>query len=184
MKDGYWMGRRQESRQQFLLISVNFLSFAFFFSRASGRLRMIVVFRKWTLKSDNINKTTKNRSLAFILFIYLFYGSRTKIVLGSACRPSRQQFSVVFLRNSRKYGLGSLRKTPTEGIPPTGPGLTCGQLALFLQSTPSLDYFIHCFNILNYSQILSDIAFAFLSIFVAFLDSINAEEFRCVFRIK
>ena len=23
-----------------------------------------------------------------------------------------------FLRNSRKYGLGSLRKTPTEGIPP------------------------------------------------------------------
>ena len=34
---------------------------------------------------------------------------------------------------SRKYGLGSLRKTPTEDIPPIGPGPTCGQLALFLQ---------------------------------------------------
>ena len=27
-----------------------------------------------------------------------------------------------FLQKSRKYGLGSLRKTPTEGIPPIGLG--------------------------------------------------------------
>ena len=27
-----------------------------------------------------------------------------------------------FLRNSRKYGLGSLKKTPTEGNPPIGLG--------------------------------------------------------------
>ena len=35
---------------------------------------------------------------------------------GRACRPRG------FLRNSRKYGLGSLRKTPTEGTPPIGLG--------------------------------------------------------------
>ena len=30
----------------------------------------------------------------------------------------------------RKYGPGSLRKTPTEGTSPIGPGPTCGRLAL------------------------------------------------------
>ena len=35
-----------------------------------------------------------------------------------------------FLGNSRKYGLGSLRKAPTEDIPTTGPGPTSGKLAL------------------------------------------------------
>ena len=53
-----------------------------------------------------------------------------------------------FLRNLRKYGLGSLKKTPTEGTPPYRPRshdrtigltpstnqLTSGQLALNLQS--------------------------------------------------
>ena len=40
-----------------------------------------------------------------------------------------------FLRNSRKYGLRSLRKTPPmEGPLPIGPGSTSGQLALNLQS--------------------------------------------------
>ena len=39
---------------------------------------------------------------------------------GPVCRPSRSEISVVFLRNSRKYGLGSLRKTPTEGTQPIG----------------------------------------------------------------
>ena len=38
-----------------------------------------------------------------------------------------------FLLNFRKYGLGSLRKTPAEGTPPTGPGATSGQLVLILQ---------------------------------------------------
>ena len=39
-------------------------------------------------------------------------------------RLSTQPFGVFrgFLRNSRKYGLGSFRKTPTEGIPPIGLG--------------------------------------------------------------
>ena len=40
---------------------------------------------------------------------------------GRACRPSRSEFSVVFLRNSRKYGLGSLRKTPHGGHPAFSP---------------------------------------------------------------
>ena len=41
-----------------------------------------------------------------------------------------------FLQNSRKYGLGSLRKTPTEGIPPIGlgPSWTIG-LKSYNQST-------------------------------------------------
>ena len=34
---------------------------------------------------------------------------------GRAFRPSHTEFSVGFLRNSRKYELRSLRKTPTEG---------------------------------------------------------------------
>ena len=37
---------------------------------------------------------------------------------GRACWPSRSEFSVVFLRNLRKYGLGSHRKIPTEGTSP------------------------------------------------------------------
>ena len=53
--------------------------------------------------------------------------------LGRACRLSRSEFSVVFLRNLRKNELGSLRKTPTEGSPPIGPGPTSGHLALSLQ---------------------------------------------------
>ena len=40
----------------------------------------------------------------------------------------------------RKYGLGSLRKTPTEGILPTGPGPTSGQLALILQPNISISH--------------------------------------------
>ena len=38
-------------------------------------------------------------------------------------------FRGVFL-NSSKYGLGYLGKAPTEGTPPTGPGIASGQLAL------------------------------------------------------
>ena len=37
-----------------------------------------------------------------------------------------------------KYGLGSLRKTPTEGNPPIVPGPTSGQLDLYLY--PSISY--------------------------------------------
>ena len=47
---------------------------------------------------------------------------------GRYCRPSRSEFTMVCFWNSRKYELGSLRKTPAEGIPPKIPGLTNGQL--------------------------------------------------------
>ena len=40
-----------------------------------------------------------------------------------------------FLRNSFKYRLGSLRKTPMESIPPTVPSPTSEQLDLSLQPT-------------------------------------------------
>ena len=52
-------------------------------------------------------------------------------------RLSAHPFGVFrgFLRNSGKYGLGSLRKTPTEGTPPIGPGPTSGQLILNQQPT-------------------------------------------------
>ena len=49
-----------------------------------------------------------------------------------------------FLRNSRKYGLGSLWKTPTDGTVPTSPGPTSGQLSLILLSNPTL-FFIENF---------------------------------------
>ena len=54
---------------------------------------------------------------------------------GRACRPSLFGVFRGFLRNSRKYRLGFLRKTPTEGTPPIGPGSTSGQLALHLRPT-------------------------------------------------
>ena len=50
-------------------------------------------------------------------------------------RPSRSEFSVVFSENSRKYGLGSLRKTSEEGTFPVGPGVISGQFSFILQPT-------------------------------------------------
>ena len=54
-------------------------------------------------------------------------------------RLSTQPFGIfcVFLRNSRKYRLGSFRKISTQGIPLLRPSPTCGQLALFLQPNPT-----------------------------------------------
>ena len=43
-----------------------------------------------------------------------------------------------YLRNSSKYGLGSLRKTLTEGTPLVGSSPTSGQLAFNLQPTNHL----------------------------------------------
>ena len=55
-------------------------------------------------------------------------------------RLSTKLFEVFpgFLRLTRKYGLGSLKKTSTESIPPIGPGPTSGQLALRLQPANQL----------------------------------------------
>ena len=44
-----------------------------------------------------------------------------------------------FLRNSGKYGLGSLRMTPTEDTPPKVPGPTSGLLDSYLQPTNQPD---------------------------------------------
>ena len=54
---------------------------------------------------------------------------------GRPCWPSRSEFTVVFFRNSLKYGLRSLRKILKKGILLTGPGPTSGQLILILQPT-------------------------------------------------
>ena len=53
----------------------------------------------------------------------------------SRSRLSTQPFGVFrgFLRNSRKCGLGSLIKTPTEGIPSIVPDLTSEQFDLNIQ---------------------------------------------------
>ena len=55
-----------------------------------------------------------------------------------ALNPSIPFSAGGFLRNSRKYGLGSMGKTPTEGIPPVFPGTTSGQLDLSLQPQPTI----------------------------------------------
>ena len=41
-------------------------------------------------------------------------------VPGRACQPNCLEFSAVFSETHVNNGLGSLRKTPTEGIPPIG----------------------------------------------------------------
>ena len=66
-------------------------------------------------------------------------------ILGHPCRLSRFGLWTWlfgfhgFLRNSRKYELGSLIKTLTEGTPHTGPGPTCGLLTLFYNSASLVD---------------------------------------------
>ena len=47
-------------------------------------------------------------------------------ISGCTCRPSFRSF----LRNSSKYGIEFLRKSPVEGTLPTGPGPTNEQLTL------------------------------------------------------
>ena len=51
-------------------------------------------------------------------------------VPGRTCRPSLSEVSVAFLRNMRKYGLGTLKKIPKEGTPPAGPHSANEQLTL------------------------------------------------------
>ena len=61
--------------------------------------------------------------------------------LGRACRYSSSEFSVFF--SKRKYGLGSLRKTPSHrGHPSVDPGPTCGQLTLTLQRKPTKELYL------------------------------------------
>ena len=56
-------------------------------------------------------------------------------------------------RNFHKYVLGSLRKTPTEGILPTGPGPSSGQLVKSYNPTQSnLTYFLELKYFLQKSQ--------------------------------
>ena len=62
-----------------------------------------------------------------------------------ACRPSRSEFTVVFLRNSRKYGLGSLRKTHHRGHSTYGPRSLVWQSDLYLQPITILSQFSKTF---------------------------------------
>ena len=52
------------------------------------------------------------------------------LAVNASLGPSHSIDYSGFLRNSRKYGLGSLRKTLTEGIPPTSLGPILRQSAL------------------------------------------------------
>ena len=57
----------------------------------------------------------------------------TDSIPARACRLRRSEFSVFFSETRVNTGLGTLRKTLTEGTSPTGPGPTSGQLVLTLQ---------------------------------------------------
>ena len=57
-----------------------------------------------------------------------------------------------FPRNSRKYGIGPLIKTPTVGTPRTGPGFMKGQLALTLQPNPTQDWTHYHYFFMRYSD--------------------------------
>ena len=64
-----------------------------------------------------------------------------------------------FLRSSRKYGLGCLRKTPTEGAPPVVPGPTSRQLDSNLH--PSIHFSLLVYNSITNFEI-RDFPFYFL----------------------
>ena len=60
---------------------------------------------------------------------FCFKTDRKKVpisITDHSCRPSCSEFSVIFLQNSHKYGLGSFRKLLIEGtshqaqVPPAG----------------------------------------------------------------
>ena len=80
----------------------------------------------------------------------------------------------VFLRNSRKFGLESLRNTLTEATFSADPGLSCGQLALILQPNPSPHQYKKLNNSLRIKRPFVDWG-KFLSIFdgtlISFLQS-------------
>ena len=63
---------------------------------------------------------------------------------------SRSDFSVIFLRNSRKYGLGSLGKTPYGGHSPQSPRTLELSIGLILTTQPN---FLLQFNRLSYCTI-------------------------------
>ena len=98
---------------------------------------------------------------------------------GRACRPSRSEFSE--LRNSRKHGLGSLRKTPMEDTPPIGLGPTSGQLALNLQLNPTLNivtYYCASNNNFKIKYLLKTIQMVYFQKFPA--TAVNLPEFFCL----
>ena len=67
-----------------------------------------------------------------------------------AYQPSHSEFSVVFCKTPVNTGLGSLRNTPMEGTPATGPGPTSGQLALILQQLCVQKFKIHSYKQIRY----------------------------------
>ena len=70
-----------------------------------------------------------------------------------ACRLSQLKFSHGLFQNSGKYGLGSLRKTPTEGNLPIVPRPTNGQLDSYLHSSIHLSQYFNITSIMpKYKQ--------------------------------
>ena len=63
------------------------------------------------------------------------------------CMQVQSKVNSFLTLNSRKYGLVSFRKTPTEGSPPTGPGHKSTQLALFLQLKPDINLYLSNFSV-------------------------------------
>ena len=81
-------------------------------------------------------------------FNFLFAPSVAELYCAQSCQTGGDRFKprtflsiqpfgvfLCFLRNPRKYKLGSLRKTPTEGTLPMGPGHTSRELTLALKPT-------------------------------------------------
>ena len=67
---------------------------------------------------------------------------------GHACQPSHSEFSRGFLRNSCKYGQGSLRSIPMEDTLPLSPVPTWGQLTLFPQPQLTLHLIILFYKVI------------------------------------
>ena len=101
------------------------------------RKNSVKLFFQWNATITRVCRSLNNVYLAFRVstLFYMTHFLRTQWRVQTTVALVDQAFGVIrgFLRNSRKYGLGSLRKTPTKDTPPMDPGPTSGQLASNLQ---------------------------------------------------
>ena len=77
-------------------------------------------------RTSSLIDWANNKPEFICLLVYKFTPKREVLLISNG-----------FLRNSFKYGLGSLRKTIIENNPPTGPDPTNGKLSLILQFNPA-----------------------------------------------
>ena len=135
-----------------------------------------------------LNDRRKTKTSAFFLFkSNAFRSTRSRAVLTSKLVNRRYRVHsmvalvdlvVVLFSETREYGLGSFRKTPSEGSPSVNSGPICGQLALILQPNPNAFH-----KIVQFQNIYIELStnFKVIPFFPLYFFSIKFERRQCFF---